>query len=121
MLLVHQDVTIPRLAIFEVDKDLVGILQWPLLHPRLDLLVGRKLKHLFDLMRRADSAAANLDTAGDQRESVHRRQVTTIRSSERTVSILSRLHGGMEDEPDLNQTALRLEQTQIIRQRHLLA
>jgi len=102
MLLVHQDVTVPRLAIFEVDKDLIGVLQRPLLHPRIDLLVGRKLKHLFDLMRRADSAAANLDSAGNQCESVHWRQVATIGSAGRTVSILSQLHGSMEDKPDLD-------------------
>lgn len=71
MLLVHENITIPRFAVFEVDKYLIGLLQRPLLYPRLDLLVGRKLKHLFDLMWRADGAAANLDPTGDECESVY--------------------------------------------------
>ena len=71
MLLIHQNVAIPCLAIFEVDKNLVGLSQRPLLHPRLDLLVGRELKHLFNLMWRADGAAANLDSTSDECESVH--------------------------------------------------
>lgn len=71
VLLVHQNITIPRLARFKVDNDLVGLLQRSLLHPWLDLLVRGKLKHLFDLMWSADSAAANLDSTSNQSESVH--------------------------------------------------
>lgn len=41
IVLVHQHVPVPRLAIFHVQHHLVRILERPQLHPRLDLLVRR--------------------------------------------------------------------------------
>ena len=47
--LVHQDVSIPCLAILHVDNGLVGILERSLLDPGANVLLNRQLQHFLDI------------------------------------------------------------------------
>ncbi len=81
MLLIHKNVTVPRLAILKVHHDFISIFHRPLLHPRLDLLVGGELQHFLNLARCANGTTADLDAVGNQSECVHWWEVAAIRST----------------------------------------
>lgn len=81
IVLVNQDISVSGLAICHIYNCIVGILERPLLHPRLDLLVDSKLQHVLDLGRRADGAATDLDAVANQGEGIDVRKQATIRST----------------------------------------
>lgn len=58
MTFVHQDVSIPRSAIFHVDDGLVGVFHWALLNHWTDVLVRSQLEHLSNLRRGSDYRAS---------------------------------------------------------------
>lgn len=103
VLLVNQNVSVTSVALLHIDNSLVGILERALLDPRLDLLLNSELEHLPDVRGRADTAATNLDTAGEQSEGVDGRQVSAV--------------GGT----NLDEGAVNLQQSQVLLQGHLLA
>jgi hypothetical protein len=86
MLLVDQHVTVSCLSGLQVHDHLVGVFQRPFLDPWLDLLISCEFEHFLNLTGRADGAAAKLDAVRDERESVHWREVATVRSAARGVS-----------------------------------
>jgi hypothetical protein len=86
VLLVDKDVTVSCLTSLQVHDYLIGIIQRPLLDPWLDILISCEFEHLLNLARRADSAAAKLDAVRNERESVHWREVSAVRSTARGVS-----------------------------------
>lgn len=81
MLLINQNIPIPRLPRFHIDNNLISVLQRPLLDPRLDLLIRRELQHFLDFVGRADGAAADLDAVGDERESVDGGEAAAVGSA----------------------------------------
>ena len=66
--LVLKHIPVPRQALLEVNKSLVGIGHGPLVDPGVDFLVSSELQHLPDLIRRADEGAADLDLLQDEAE-----------------------------------------------------
>jgi hypothetical protein len=86
VLLVDQNVTVSCLTSLQVHDHLVGIVQRPLLDPRLDLLISCEFEHLLNLTGRADGAATKLDAIRNEREGIHRRKVAAVRSAARRVS-----------------------------------
>ena len=73
MLLVNEHVPIPRSVRHHIHDRLVRIIQRPLLHPRLHVLLHRKIQHLANVVRRADHAATDVHPLVDERESAESR------------------------------------------------
>jgi hypothetical protein len=78
VLLVHQHISVSSLALLHIHNGLVGILHGSLLNPRLDVLVNSELQHLLDVLRSADKAAAELESALDQGEGVDGRKLARV-------------------------------------------
>lgn len=79
MLLVNKNISVPSLSGLHVDHGLVGLLEWSRLHPRLNLLLDSKVKHVLDLLRGTDGTAANLDATGDESKGVDGRKLSAVR------------------------------------------
>ena len=90
--LVLQHIPVPRLSIDHINDRLVCLFHATLLNPWLDLLISRKLQHLFNLLWRPNSRTTDLDSARDERESVNSWEVTTIRSSVNSLANPQDLH-----------------------------
>ena len=116
VVLVLEDVSVTGLAILEIDDGLVGVLHGPGDDPGLDLLVGRQLEHLADLIGRAGQGATDLDGAAEQGEGVDRGQKTSVGGTVREMLVMwSKGHlpkGGVEmypgDLPNLDEAAADL-------------
>lgn len=88
VVLVDQDISVPRLAGLHVDDGVVGVLEGTLLDPGLDLLLGGEVEHVLDLLGRTDSATTDLDAVADEGEGVDVGQVAAVRGTGKIVSLL---------------------------------
>ncbi len=79
VVLVHKNIPISRLAINHVQQCRIRILEWHLLNPRFNSLIGSQLQHHLDLLGAADSTAPDIDAVGNQSEGVDGGKITAIR------------------------------------------
>lgn len=69
MLLVNQDISVPRLSSIHIHNRLVGILHRSLLDPRVDIILRRKLQHLTNILGTSDHASPHLASFCNQSKS----------------------------------------------------
>ena len=92
MLLINQDVSIPRLIGRHIPNRLIRLLQPPLLHPRLNPLLHTQRQHLLDLMRRPNRTAPDLAPLRNQTECIERRHFILWRTDLDECSICAEQH-----------------------------
>lgn len=92
-LVVNEDISVSSLASLQVNDGLVGIAHWSLLDETTDLLVGDKLEHIPQILRRADGRSINSELVVDDKTSGDL-VVTIIRQSDggEATSLLQQHH-----------------------------
>jgi hypothetical protein len=66
MLLIHEYVSVPRVAIVHIDNSLICILQRPLLNEGVDFVLSSECQHLSNVRWRSDSRSTKFDAFHDK-------------------------------------------------------
>jgi hypothetical protein len=129
VLLIDQHVSVSSLASVQVDDCPVGILQWDLLDPWLDIPLNGQIQHVLDILGRANGAAADLDAIANDGEGVDGGKLSAVRCTrEHSQSKIGKIVGSepmggrwRKNIPNLDEATAGLEHLEVARQGHLRA